>query len=39
MILKNSLMSPEIEYNLVHCNKFLIDIDNSSSESSIHENE
>ena len=33
-MLKNSLMSPEIEYQIHHSEKFLIDLDNLESESS-----
>jgi len=32
--MKNSLMSPDIEYQMLHSEKFLLDIDNESSESS-----
>ena len=34
IIMKNSLMSPDIEYQMLHSEKFLLDIDNESSESS-----
>ena len=33
MILKTSLMSPDIEFKMLHSDKFLIDIDSTSSES------
>lgn len=33
-MLKNSLMSPEIEYKIHHSEKFLIDLDATSSETS-----
>lgn len=32
--MKNSLMSANVEYQMFHSAKFLIDIDNESSESS-----
>lgn len=31
-MLKNSLMSPDIEYQIHHSEKFLIDLDNTDSE-------
>ena len=34
IMLKNSLMEPEIERQIHHSEKFLIDLDNLSSESS-----
>ena len=34
IMLKNSLMSPEIEKKMHHSEKFLIDLDNMESESS-----
>ena len=34
IMLKNSLMSPDIEFNMHHSHKFLIDIDNTNSEES-----
>lgn len=34
IMLKNSLMSPEIEYKMHHSEKFLIDLDNVDSETS-----
>lgn len=33
-MLKNSLMSPEIEHQMHHSEKFLIDLDNMESETS-----
>ena len=34
IMLKNSLMSPEIEHQMHHSEKFLIDLDNMESEES-----
>ena len=39
ILLKNSLMSPEIEHKMHHSEKFLIDIDNVDSETSSEESE
>ena len=36
-MLKNSLMSPEIDYEIQHSEKFLIDLDNLESETSSEE--
>lgn len=33
ILLKNSLLSPEIEFKLLHSEKLLIDLDNLDSES------
>ena len=33
ILMKNSLMSPEIEHQMLHSEKFLIDLDNTDSES------
>lgn len=35
ILLKNSLMSPEIEYQMLHSKKYLIDLDNTDSESDL----
>lgn len=39
ILLKNSLMSTEIEQKMHHSEKFLIDLDNTDSESSEEDND